>query len=523
MAAIKEAPNRSTARPSAALDQTALVKSLCKPAVLGSNVERVTVIETHISYVLLTGTYAYKIKKAVDLQFLDFTTLDARRYYCNEELRLNRRCAPSTYLDVVPITGRVEAPAIDGAGPVLEYAVKMREFPQTALLSDMLARGVLTDTHIDALAAAVASFHRSTHKAVPALPYGHPDDVLKPALQNFEQLRAVTDDPRDRSDLESLREWTMCEHTACAAAFRARRLRGFVRECHGDLHLGNIALVDGHVTLFDRIEFNESMRWIDVMNDVAFVVMALQERRRSDLAARFLTAYLETTGDYQGLDVLRFYLVYRSIVRAKVARVRMRQVQSPDERENLAAEYRRYFNLARCSARRSPAAIIITHGLAGSGKTTSSQWLLERLGAIRIRTDVERKRLHGVGIAEGSDSPVGKGLYTADATRRTYTHVCELARRAAADGYLVIVDGAFLRRWERDLFRATAAALGLPFVILDVSAPANTLRDRITERSLRGSDPSEATIEVLEHQLATQERLSADEKAFVVSWDNGGT
>ena len=159
------------------------------------------------------------------------------------------------------------------------------------------------------------------------------------------------------------------------------------------------------------------MRWIDVMNDVAFVVMALQERRRSDLAARFLTAYLETTGDYQGLGVLRFYLVYRSMVRAKVGRVRARQVQSPDERGRLAAEYRRYINLARSSGQRSSAAIIITHGLAGSGKTTSSQWLLELLGAIRIRTDVERKRLHGVGIAEGSDSPLGKGRCTSPTPR----------------------------------------------------------------------------------------------------------
>jgi len=521
MTAIKEASSRSAEPPARAVDQAALVTSLCRPAVLGPDVERVRVVETHISYVLLTGTYAYKIKKAVDLQFLNFTTLDARRYYCHEELRLNRRCAPSIYLDVVAITGTVEAPAIGGAGPVLEYAVGMREFPQTALLSDMLARGVLTETHIDALAAAVAAFHAGTHKAVPALPYGDPDDVLEPALQNFEQLLASTDDPGDRSDLESLRAWTMREHVACTPAFLERRLGGFVRECHGDLHLGNIALIDGRITLFDRIEFNESMRWIDVMNDVAFVVMDLQERRRSDLAARFLTAYLETTGDYQGLDVLRFYLVYRSMVRAKVARLRVRQVQSPDERERLTGEYRRYINLARSSGQRSPAAIIITHGLAGSGKTTSSQWLLERLGAIRIRTDVERKRLHGVVIAEGSDSPVGKGLYTPDATRRTYTHVCELARRAAADGYLVIVDGAFLQRWERDLFRATAATLRLPFVILDVSTSANTLRDRIIERGLRRSDASEATIEVLEHQLATQDRLSAGEQPFVVSWDNG--
>jgi aminoglycoside phosphotransferase family enzyme/predicted kinase len=524
MAAIEEAPNRPTAHLPVALDQAVLVKSLCKPGVFGPDIERVTVIETHISYVLLTGPYAYKIKKAVDLQFLDFTTLDARRFYCDEELRLNRPFAPSIYLDVVAITGTVQAPAIGGDGPVLEYAVKMRQFPQNALLSAVLAHGLLTETHIDALAAAVASFHSGTHQAAASQPYGDPDDVLEPALQNFEQLLTVTDDPRDRCDLESLRAWTVHEHIACAPAFLARRRGGFIRECHGDLHLGNIALIDGHVTLFDRIEFNESMRWIDVMSDVAFVVMDLQERKRPDLAARFLTAYLETTGDYQGLDVLRFYLVYRAMVRAKVARLRVRQVRSPDEHETLAAEYHKYINLARCSSQRAPAAIIITHGLAGSGKTTCSQWLLERLGAVRIRTDVERKRLHGVEIAEDSDSPVGQGLYTAEATRQTYARVCELARRAAADSYLVIVDGAFLQRWQRDLFRETAAALSVSFVILAVSAPEATLRERIIQRGLCGHDPSEATIEVLEHQLGTQERLSAEEQRSVVSWDNyGGT
>ena len=293
----------------------------------------------------------------------------------------------------------MEAPVIGGDGPVLEYALRMRQFRQDALLSDMLARGVLTDAHIDQLATVVASFHQGTNRACADAPYGRLHDILQPALENFTQLLAVVDDPRDRSDLESLRTWTGGEHTTCAAMFVHRRRAGFVRECHGDLHLGNIALIDGRVTLFDRLEFNASMRWIDVMNDVAFVVADLQERKRPDLAARFLTAYLEATGDYEGLGVLRFYLVYRAMVRAKVARFRMRQLESPDEREQVHAEYRAFVDLARRHSQRPQAAIIITHGLAGSGKTTCAQWLLERTGAVRIRTDVERKRLHGLGAA----------------------------------------------------------------------------------------------------------------------------
>jgi aminoglycoside phosphotransferase family enzyme/predicted kinase len=502
-----------------ATDQAPLVQSLRNPAVFGPEAERVTLIETHISYVLLTGPYAYKIKKAVDLQFLDFTTLDARRYYCHEELRLNRLMAPSIYLDVVPITGTVEAPVIGGDGPAMEYAVKMRQFGQEALLSDMLARGTLTREHIDALAATVAAFHGGTQRAAATVPYGYPEDILEPARQNFEQLLAVTEDARDLSNLESLHAWTDREHDTCAPLFLKRRREGFVRECHGDLHLGNIALIDGHVTLFDRIEFNESMRWIDVMNDIAFVVMDLQERKRPDLAARFLTAYLEATGDYEGLDVLRFYLVYRSMVRAKVARLRVRQLTSPQELEKVSAEYRAYVDLARRDSQPAGAAIIITHGLAGSGKTTCAQALLESLGAIRIRTDLERKRLHGLGIAGSSDSPIGQGLYTTDATRQTYTHVLELARRAAALGFIVIVDAAFLNRWQRELFREAAAALRLPYVVVAVTAAEATLRDRIARRRQRGDDASEATIAVLEHQLLTQERLTAEEQPFVVMCD----
>jgi aminoglycoside phosphotransferase family enzyme/predicted kinase len=524
MLTLTHVPDRLTGEVPAQLDQAKLVESLREPAVFGPGTgEPVSVIETHISYVLLTGPYAYKIKKAVDLQFLNFSTLPARRHYCDEELRLNRPLAPSVYLDIVAITGTVDAPVIGGDGPVLEYAVKMRQFGPDAPLSDMLARGTLTDAHIDQLAAVVASFHGATNRAAADAPYGRLDDILRPALENFTQLLAVVDEARDRSDLESLRAWTGGAHTTGGALFLNRRRLGFVRECHGDLHLGNIALIDGRVTLFDRLEFSESMRWIDVMNDVAFVIVDLQERKRPDLAVRFLTAYLEATGDYEGLGVLRFYVVYRAMVRAKVSRFRMRQLKSPDERERLQEEYRAFVDLARRHSQPLRAAIIITHGLAGAGKTTCAQSLLERTGGVRIRTDVERKRLHGVEAGASSASPVGEGLSTAQGTLQTYIHVCALARSVAEAGYIAIVDGAFLKRWQRKMFRETAAAHGLPFSILAVSAPDATLRERIARRRERGEDASEATIAVLEAQLRAYEPLDAEEQKFMVQCDTGGT
>jgi aminoglycoside phosphotransferase family enzyme/predicted kinase len=522
MVALTHLPHRFTGQAPAQPDQRQLVESLCQPGVLDSGTEPVTLMETHISYVLLTGEFAYKIKKAVNLQFLDFSTLAARRHDCHEELRLNRTLAPSVYLDVVAITGTVDAPVIGDDGPVLEYALKMRQFRQDGLLSDMLARGVLTDQHIDQLAAVLASFHQNTNRARAEAPYGRLHDVLQPALENFAQLMAVVAEPRDRSDLESLRTWTGGEHTICAARFVHRRRHGFVRECHGDLHLGNIALIDGRVTLFDRLEFNPSMRWTDVMNDVAFVVADLQARKRPDLAARFLTGYLEATGDYEGLGVLRFYVVYRAMVRAKVAWFRLRQLESPDERTKVHAEYLSFVELARRHTHRPQAAITITHGLAGSGKTTCAQRLLERTGAIRIRTDLERKRLHGLEAAAASGSNVGEGLYTAESTRHTYSHVCTLARMVVQAGYRVVVDGAFLQRWQREMFRETATTLAVPFVIVDVPASEGTLRERIARRRQRGADASEATLDVLDAQLRADEPLDVEERRFVVSCEDAG-
>ena len=286
----------------------------------------------------------------------------------------------------------------------------------------------------------------------------------------------------------------------------------------------NIALVDGDVTLFDRLEFNESMRWIDVMNDVAFVVADLLERKRPDLAARFLTGYLEATGDYEGLGVLRFYLVYRAMVRAKVARFRMRQLESPVEREQSQAEYLAFVDVARHHSQRRQAATVVTHGLAGSGKTTCAERVIEQTGGVRIRTDVERKRLHGLDAGSSSGSRVGEGLYAAASTEETYSHCCALARTVVEAGYIAVVDGAFLKRWQRDMFREAAAALGVPFLILAVSAAEATLRDRITRRRQRGGgDASEATIEVLDAQLRGYEPLDADEQPFVVRWDTGGS
>jgi hypothetical protein len=495
-------------------------RRLLRPDAFPHPVGKLRTIETHISWVLLTGDWAYKIKKPVDLGFLDFTTLESRRHFCEQELRLNRRLAPQLYESVVEIGGTPERPRVAAPGPPLEYAVKMREFPQDALASEMLSRGALTAGHVDALARIIARFHQHAERANAKSQFGRPEAVLGPALDNFEALQRCLDDEPCGETLRSLRDWTGLEYAARRADFAARQQDGYVRECHGDLHLRNIAVLDDQPVAFDCIEFDEQLRWIDVMSEIAFVVMDFEDRGQRDFAGRFLNAYLETTGDYDGVRVLRFYLVYRALVRAKVHALRARQSHiDPDERRRLDSAARAYLAMAARFATPARPAVIITHGLSGSGKTTATQALLGRIGAIRVRSDIERKRLRGLPNLARTGAAPGTGIYATETTLATYERLRVLARAIAGAGYAVIVDAAFLKYDERGAFRALAAALGVPFLTLAFDAPHAALQDRVTRRLKAGRDASEADSAVLERQIAFQEGIALDEEPATLHID----
>ena len=499
-----------------------LLAALLHPGCYPHAVGRVRLIETHISWVLLTGNWAYKVKKPVDLGFVDFSTLKLRRRYCEEELRLNRRLAPAIYDSVVEIRGAPAAPRIAGSGPVLEYAVRMREFPQSALADRMAARRALRPQMIDALARTIAEFHRSAPAAGKSQRFGTPAAALAAALQNFKQILPGLAGVSSKNLLRRLRGWTLAEHAARRQAFISRRRGGFVRECHGDLHLGNIAVLGGCPTPFDCIEFNAALRWIDVMSEVAFLLMDLADHGRADLASRFLNAYLEVTGDYRGLEVLRYYLVYRALVRAKVNVLRARQPQvSAMEKKRLGRLVHGYLDLAQDYTMRRPLALMITHGVSGSGKTSATQSLIELAGAVRIRSDVERKRLYGLAPLARSGSGTGRGIYTPAANVATYAHLEQLARQILASGMPVVVDAAFLKRGEREAFRALAADMGVPFVILDFTAPAELLAARVAARAADGRDASEAGVSVIARQLATCEPLAPEEMPATFTLDTG--
>jgi hypothetical protein len=495
-----------------------LAQGLRDPRAYPHPVSEVRVVETHISWVFLTGTFAYKVKKPVNLGFLDFSTLAQRRDTCADELRLNRRLAAALYLDVVPITGSPESPRIGGSGEAIDYAVRMREFPQSDQLDRLIERDRIGREALERFACHLADFHRAAPRAGKRDRYGQLPEIQNPLSDSLAELITGTDTTADHAVLAALQRWCSDQAAGLEETFRARKSAGMIRECHGDLHLANMVRWQGEILAFDCLEFSAALRWIDVINDVAFLVMDLIYRGHGDLAYRFFNAYLEATGDYDGVNVLRYYFVYRALVRARVAMIRCRSGNS-HSRDNDLRSVRAHIALASRWTQPPPPMLILMHGLSGSGKTRLSDALLPQLPAIRVRSDLERKRLHGLPALASTESAIDAGLYTSGSSVETYFRLEQAARTILAAGENVIVDAAFLQRAQRDQFARLAQALGVAFVIVECCAPAAELDRRVAARKARGDDASEAGAAVLEHQRKHLEPLDPSERAYTLSVD----
>lgn len=492
-----------------------LIQGLLRPEAYDHPVAGFEVLETHISWVILTGEFAYKLKKPVDFGFVNFTTLERRKWFCEEELRLNRRLAADLYLNVVPVCVRGGLPEFVGAGTPIDYAVKMRQFDQPALLPQVLSRGELRPDQLDQFADVMAEFQAHAAVAGGDQEFGEPDAVRLPVTANLE---ALAKHPDFAEEVARLREWSDREFARLELVFRERKRLGRVRECHGDLHLGNLVLQHDRIAAFDCLEFNAGLRWIDVVSEIAFLVMDLAERGQPELANRVLNRWLEQTGDYAGLATWRWYFVYRTLVRAKVAWLRSLQTdQSAAALTTQQAEVSQYLCLAITWTQPRRTAVIITHGVSGSGKSFLAQEICQHLGAIRIRSDVERKRQFGLWgiprVATRWGNP-----YAPDVSRSLYgTVLLELAEAVVQNGFPVIVDAAFLNRADRERFRELAERLRVPWLILDVSVEPDVARQRILQRQLAGGDPSDADASILDRQLQSQEPLTGSEQLFAVS------
>lgn len=493
--------------------QCTLVSALSRAEAYPHSVEEIQLIETHISWVFLTGHYAYKIKKSVNFGFLDFSSLDKRRFFCEEELRLNRRLAPDLYLDVVPICGPAQSATIGGSGEAIEYAVKMLQFDTQNTFDVLLEKGTLSTTHIAETAQVLAQFHSSTTIADAVSPYGTPKAIQQPAMENFDQLTAaiqktnLTDTIEDT--LKQLRHWIVDQHADLTHIFKNRKNSGFIRECHGDLHLRNIVIWEGRITPFDCIEFNDNLRWTDVISELAFLLMDLDDHQQPVLARQLLNTYLFSTGDYEGLRVLRYYQVYRAMVRTKVAGLMLGQ----NQRENAQhrQEINNYIQLASSYTQAHAIQLIITHGLSGSGKSYLSKQLSHAADIIHLRSDVERKRLFGLSQHTKTTSGINEGIYTPEITQKTYQQLLQLSRSILTAGFSVLVDATFLQHQYRDIFKSLADELNLPFTILHCEADNKTLKQRVQQRQEKERDASEANEAVLDRQQGNQKSLTDEE------------
>ncbi|SMP42762.1 hypothetical protein SAMN06265222_101836 [Neorhodopirellula lusitana] len=468
----------------------------------------IVVHETHISVVFLAGDFAYKIKKPIQTDFLNYSTLDRRKHFCEEEVRLDGRYADDLYLGVVSVTRDKGLITIQGAGETIEYAVKMRRFPAHALLSERVATGKLTSSEVLLLAKIIADFHHDAVVCKDEIASQWPDFLAKNTEQLLATLRETTE-PQTAATLEVLGNWADDFFSQNWQTLTERINSGYIRECHGDLHLANVVYWQGQLVPFDGIEFNDHLRCIDVLSDTAFLAMDLAARGHLDLSRSFLNAYLEQTGDYQSLNLLRLFQCYRSLVRAMAASMRS---DAEDAHQHIDLAYR--FTL-----RESPR-LWITHGVSGSGKTTLSEAVVQRHDAIRLRSDIERKRLYGLSPTQRPTSELSTSMYGSAANERTYQRLIDLAGGILRAGYSVIVDATFLKKSDRDRFHDLAIQEGVSVAILNCVVDAQTLRQRVTDRAAHGDDASDADLTVLEYQLTHREPLSDAERQHVTEIPN---
>ncbi|MBN2647732.1 MAG: AAA family ATPase [Thiotrichales bacterium] len=498
-----------------------LIRGLSNPLAYPHPVEIITTIETHISVVFLTGKFAYKLKKPVNFGFLDFSSLAKRQHFCELELQLNRRTAPQLYLAVVPVYFcdkdgiRLQAPQNEKAQPI-DYLVKMQQFDPNAVLGRQLVQKPLNQVQLEALAHQIAQLHQQAETVALPSPLGTPSAVLQPMLDNFRALE-ICFDPQQHPFLAPLFHWTETQFKTLSPELTRRRQQGKIRACHGDLHLDNIALLEDVPVLFDGIEFNEAFRWIDGISDLAFLLMDLSARQHSAQAWQLLSLYLHQTQDYSGLVVLRFYLVYRAMVRAKITNLRAEQLLAGcEQRRELCAQAEDYVQLAHhFSQAPSHPKLILLQGVSGSGKSHLAQELQAWMPAVVISSDRTRKHLFGVLPKERLTADARHQLYSPQMSQTTYKTLLQNARTSLTAGWHTVVDATFLKHAHRQPFYELAAELHIPVYLLYLEVnDVQQIEQALQQRGQANLDPSDADAQIMQNQLPMIEPPSQHEPAL---------
>ncbi len=490
------------------------IKSLLCSTVYEHDTDKFEVIQTHLSWVILTGAFAYKIKKPISLGFNDYTTLELRKHYTELELKLNQSLAPELYIEVRPIYEHQGHLSFKPGGEVVEYALKMNQFDQSQLLSHLHQTEGLSKAIVKSIALQIAAFHDKLEPVDEASSFGQPETVMAPVLDNFETMLGMELCQPVHTKVREIQAHIERSFEALKPVLSSRKAQGFTRPCHGDMHLGNIVLKEGKPVVFDCIEFNEDFRMIDTINDVGFLIMDLEHKGYQQLAHVLTNYYFESAQDYQGLLTLDFFKSYRAMVRAKVSAFQLMDDRTEDEKKALLEDMEAFVDLAHTYTKtRSKPSLTITCGPSGSGKTVYSEKQMATHGAIRLRSDVIRKQMFDLDPFEPTPDDLKASMYSDEITQKVYAKMEAIAQTLLQAQYSVIIDATCLKYWQREVFAKLGAQLDCQFKIVAFDFDQKTLETRVNERR-QECQVSDAGVEVLLEQLRTQEPLRDNEKPF---------
>lgn len=483
------------------------IQGLLSPQAYPYAVDRVELRQTHISFLLFAGDFVYKVKKPLSLGFLDFSTLELRKHFCEEEVRLNQRLCADTYLGVVAISDDGGTIRIENDANVIEYAVKMRRLPDEGMMTPLLERDAVTPEMIERIARRMAEFHLSSERNDEIDSFGGLETVLVNWRENFEQTEPFIGRTIHQAQFDEIRAY-IDEVAGDDEDLFAQRVReGRARDCHGDLRADAVCFVGDGVCIFDCIEFNERFRYSDVAADIAFLAMDLEDRGRQDLSDVLMGRYLSATLDSTLPLVLSFYKCYRAYVRGKVDGFQLDQPEvSAEQKAAATASAHRSFELAyRYAAQRRPRSLIITIGVTGSGKSHLATALAARLGAALFSSDVTRKQLLGIDPLEAHEDPLYAGIYDEETTARTYQALLGQARTWLARGKPVVLDATYLMRDQRVGPQELATKLGAQFVALECEADEKTVWERLSDRKIGRPAVSDGRWEIYQAQQEHRE------------------
>ncbi len=462
-----------------------LIQALLDPKTYPEPPPKIELVQTQMSFLFLGDRYVYKVKKPVNLGYLDYTTLDQRRYFCRREVELNCRLCPDIYLGVVPITKQGHFFA-EGRGEALEYAVKMRRLPAEAMMDVLLAENRVSPQMVANVAAKIAEFHQKAETSVSISRFGELSAIIINTDENFSQTEKYIGITISPEKYERIKDYTSRFVQDKASLFRRRVIEGRVRDCHGDLHAAHICFANG-ICIYDCIEFNDRFRYCDVASEIAFLAMDLDHYGRADLSGYFVDAYVTASRDEELRTLLNFYKCYRAYVRGKVACFKFDDPYiSTEERKQTKEIASSYFDLA-CAYTRSKPSLFITVGLVGTGKTTLAHALAKRLGLVVISSDVVRKQLANVPLNERHFEEFDSGIYSAEFTRRTYDTMLSEASRTLGSGSSVILDASFVKRTERLRAKAVAEETNADFYIVECVLDERTIKERLDSRARQGA------------------------------------